>query len=150
MCQGKLCVFLQQLSCKGGTVQLGYRKRETGENWTNSWAVRGLGPKETGHFISIDGDSASVHTILNPMEYEYSVSHFALYWSKARGCFCSDVEWIFGARGKYRRLYLMGVRICWNLCLPQLIEQLIPVNFQCQPRASDGVQLLTKPFAPSW
>ncbi|AGT31704.1 hypothetical protein M493_07075 [Geobacillus genomosp. 3] len=42
-------------------------------------AVRGLGPKETGHFISIDGDSASVHTILNPMEYEYSVSHFALY-----------------------------------------------------------------------
>ncbi|WPZ19671.1 TetR family transcriptional regulator [Geobacillus subterraneus] len=40
-------------------------------------AARGLGPKETSHFISVDGDSTSVHTILNPKEYEYSASHFA-------------------------------------------------------------------------
>ncbi|NNU83779.1 TetR family transcriptional regulator [Geobacillus sp. BMUD] len=31
--------------------------------------VRGLGPKETSHFISVNGDSASVHTIVNPSEY---------------------------------------------------------------------------------
>ncbi|QNU26467.1 TetR family transcriptional regulator [Geobacillus zalihae] len=32
-------------------------------------AVRGLGPKETNHFVSVEDDAARVHRILNPDEY---------------------------------------------------------------------------------
>ncbi|MFC0298568.1 hypothetical protein [Geobacillus jurassicus] len=35
-------------------------------------AARGLGPKETSHFISVDGYSVNVYTILNTKEYEGS------------------------------------------------------------------------------
>ncbi|WP_044736198.1 hypothetical protein [Geobacillus kaustophilus] len=36
-------------------------------------AARGLGPKETSHFLSVEDDAARVHMILNPDEYEQSL-----------------------------------------------------------------------------
>lgn len=36
-------------------------------------AVRGLGPKETNHFLSVEDNAARVHMILNPDEYGQSL-----------------------------------------------------------------------------